>query len=87
MRGLRSEMTQKRLLDEPKLTLEKALEVAQGIEAAVRHSQAIKGTEADVQKNYLCESRVRRSGSRVSAVVGTIMPSGNADSVRHSAAS
>ena len=41
VRGLRSEMiTQKRLLDEPKLTLEKALEVAQGIEAAVRHSRA-----------------------------------------------
>ena len=47
VRGLRSE---KRLSDEPKMTLEKALEVAQGIEAAVRHSQAIKGTEAVVQK-------------------------------------
>ena len=61
--GLRSEVTQKRLLAEPNLTLKKALEVAQGIEAAVRHSQAIQGRETAVQKLSLRPSQSEKRKS------------------------
>ena len=40
--GLRHEATQKRLLTEPKLTLTKAIEIAQSLEAAEQNSQKIK---------------------------------------------
>ena len=39
--GQRSEQTQKRLLEEPKLTLAKALQIAQAIEAANNHNKEI----------------------------------------------
>ena len=40
--GLKSEVTQKRLLSETNLTLNRAVEIAQGIEAAEQHTQQLK---------------------------------------------
>ena len=48
--GLRYEGIQRRLLSESKLTLTKALELAQGLEAADRHAKALKGSEVAVRK-------------------------------------
>ncbi|MDD9817031.1 MAG: reverse transcriptase domain-containing protein, partial [Gammaproteobacteria bacterium] len=46
--GLKSEATQRRLLSEPDLTLKRAIEVAQSMEAAERNTQQLKGGEASV---------------------------------------
>ena len=48
--GVRSESIQKKLLSETNLTLAKAMELAQAIEAADQNAKAMKGTEAAVQK-------------------------------------
>ena len=47
--GLKSEVMQKRLLSEVDLTLKRAVEIAQGIEAAEQHTQQLK-TEAVVRR-------------------------------------
>ena len=44
--GLKSEVTQKRLLSETNLTLNRAVEIAQGIEAAEEHTQQLKSEVA-----------------------------------------
>ena len=48
--GLSNEAIQRRLLSEPDLTLTKAMELAQGMEAAERNSKSLKGTEFAVRK-------------------------------------
>ena len=48
--GLRAEAIQRRLLSESNLTLTKALETAQGMEAAAKKAQQFKGTETAIQK-------------------------------------
>ena len=48
--GLRSEGIQKRLLTETDLTLKRAVELAQGMEAADRNAKSLKGSEAVVAK-------------------------------------
>ena len=48
--GLRNEGIQRRLLAEAKLTLARALEIAQGMEAAERNAQSLKGSEVAVHK-------------------------------------
>ena len=48
--GLRSESIQKRLLAETELTLKRALELAQGMEAADRNAKSLKGSKAVVAK-------------------------------------
>ena len=48
--GLRNEGIHRRLLAEAKLTLARALEIAQGMEAAERNAQSLKGSEAAVHK-------------------------------------
>ena len=48
--GLGNEGIQRRLLAEAKLTLAPALEIAQGMEAAERNAQSLKGSEAAVHK-------------------------------------
>ena len=48
--GIRNDAIQKRLLSEPDLTLIKAMQIAQGMEAADQTAKALKGTEAVVQK-------------------------------------
>ena len=60
--GLRSESAQKRLLSGAKLTLTKAMELSQGMEAAERNAKSLKGTEATIQKLSLL---ARRSASTV----------------------
>ena len=50
--GLRNEDIQRRLLSEAKLTLARALELAQGMEAAERNARTLKGSEAAVHKMY-----------------------------------
>jgi hypothetical protein len=47
--GLRAEAIQRRLLSESNLTLTKALETAQGMEAAAKKAQQFKGTETAIQ--------------------------------------
>ena len=54
--GLKSEATQKRLLSEPNLTLKRAIEVAQSMEAAERNTQQLKVT------GYSCARRVKCIG-------------------------
>ena len=44
--GLQNESIQKRLLSEEDLTIKKALELAQGMEAADKNAQALKRTES-----------------------------------------
>ena len=48
--GLRNESVQRRLLAESDLTLSRALELAQGMEAAERNAKSLKGTETVVHK-------------------------------------
>ena len=48
--GLRSESTQKRLLSEADLTLARAVEIAQSMEAAHKNAQALKGPELPVRR-------------------------------------
>ena len=48
--GLRNEAIQRRLLSEPKLTLAKAMELAQGMEAADFSSRRLKGQEQYIKK-------------------------------------
>ena len=48
--GLHSQNVQKRLLSEAKLTLTKAMELVQAMEAAERNAQGLKETEAAVKK-------------------------------------
>ena len=50
VRGLRGEAIQRRLLSEPKLTLAKAMELAQGIQAADHSSRRLKGQEQHIIK-------------------------------------
>jgi len=51
--GLKSEVTQRRLLSEPDLRLKRAIEVAQSMEAAERNTQQLKGGEASVNSSLL----------------------------------
>ena len=48
--GLRNEAMQRRLLGEADLTLTKAMELAQGMEAAERNARSFKGTEPAIRK-------------------------------------
>ena len=48
--GLSNETIRQRLLSEPDLTLTKAMELAQGMEAAERNSKSLKGTKFAVRK-------------------------------------
>lgn len=48
--GLRSESTQKRLLSEADLTLARAVEIAQSMEAAHKNAQALNGPELPVRR-------------------------------------
>ena len=48
--GLHSESTQKRLLSEAGLTLTRAVEIAQSMEAAHKNAQALKGPELLVRR-------------------------------------
>ena len=48
--GLRNKAIQRRLLSEPKLTLAKAMELAQGMEAADHSSRRLKGQEQHIKK-------------------------------------
>ena len=48
--GLHSESTQKRLLSEAGLTLTRAVEIAQSMEAAHKNAQALKGLELPVRR-------------------------------------
>ena len=48
--GLRGESTQKRLLAEADLTLARAIEIAQSMEAADRNSQCLKGSSTEPQQ-------------------------------------
>ena len=48
--GLSSEAIQRRLLSEPKLTLAKVMEFAQGMEAADHDSRRLKGQEQHIKK-------------------------------------
>ena len=48
--GLRSKSTQKRLLSEADLTLARAVEIAQSMEAAHKNAQALKGPELPVRR-------------------------------------
>ena len=48
--GLSNKAIQRRLLSEPDLTLTKAMELAQGMEAAERNSKSLKGTEFAIRK-------------------------------------
>ena len=47
--GLRQESIQKRLLSEANLTLARAMELAQGMEAADKNTRALRGTEAAIK--------------------------------------
>ena len=47
--GLRSEATQKRLLTEPDLTLDRALELAQGMEAASHNAKCLQNPETAIK--------------------------------------
>ena len=48
--GLRSESTQRRLLAEKDLSLQKAMEIAQGMEAADRNAKSLKGSTPAIHK-------------------------------------
>ena len=48
--GIRSESIQRSLLTEKDLTLARAIELAQGMEAAEKNAQCFKGTEATIQR-------------------------------------
>ena len=48
--GLANESIQRRLLSEPELDFEKAVQIARGIEAAQKSSQVVKVSEGQVQK-------------------------------------
>ena len=48
--GLRSEATQRRLLAEKELTFTKAVEIAQGMEAAARDTQLFKSNGASINE-------------------------------------
>ena len=48
--GLSNEAIQRRLLSEPDLTLTKAMDLAQAMEAAERNSKSLKGTEFAIRK-------------------------------------
>ena len=48
--GLRSESTQRRLLAEKDLSLQKAMEIAQGMEAADRNTKSLKGSTPAIHK-------------------------------------
>ena len=48
--GLRSESTQRRLLAEKDLSLQKAMEIAQGMEAADRNAKSLKGSTLAIHK-------------------------------------
>ena len=59
--GLRNDGTRRKLLTEPKLTLPKAIELAQCMEMADKNSRTFKGAEASVQK-ISSTPRERRNG-------------------------
>jgi len=59
--GLRSEATQRRLLAEKDLTFTKAVEIAQGMEAAARDTQLFKSSSAAI--NQLKHTNKRESNS------------------------
>ena len=62
--GLRSEGTQKRLLAEADLTLAKALEIAQSMEAADRNTQRLKGSSEPQRISDIRRDNTHRSGSK-----------------------
>ena len=57
MCGIRSESIQKRLLAEADLTLKKAVELAQRMEAAERNAKSLKGIDSAVQKVSIAADR------------------------------
>ena len=64
--GLRAEAIQRRLLSESNLTLTKALETAQGMEAAAKKAQQFKGTETAIQIEKVTRATGSSSGSAYS---------------------
>ena len=54
--GFRSESIQRRLLAEKDLTLSKAVEIAQGMEAAENNAKSLKGTMEAVHKLHINRS-------------------------------
>ena len=62
--GLRSEGTQKRLLAEADLTLAKALEIAQSMEAANRNTQRLKGSSEPQRISDIRRDNTHGSGSK-----------------------
>jgi len=59
--GLRHESIQRRLLSEKTLTYKKAMEIAQGMEAADQNTKAFKSTEQPVRKLHSSPSQPRSS--------------------------
>ena len=72
--GLKSEVTQKRLLSETNLTLNRTVEIAQGIEAAEQHTQQLM-SEASLNKclqqttQYLASTVVRAITMHLSVIL------------------
>ena len=62
--GLRSKGTQKRLLAEADLTLAKALEIAQSMEAADRNTQRLKGSSEPQRISDIRRDNTHGSGSK-----------------------
>jgi len=61
--GMRNTSAQKRLLAEADLTFKRALELAQGMEAAEKNAKALKGTEAAVKKISIPPKNSKRENS------------------------
>ena len=63
--GLRSESIQRRLLAEKELSLQKAMELSQGMEAANRNAKSLKGTSPAINKVRTVQTHKSSSNQRV----------------------
>ena len=61
--GLRSENIQRRLLAEKDLSLQKAVDIAQGMEAADRNAKALKGPNSAIHKVWVSASAPRHKAA------------------------